>query len=676
MSLFTKIKTISAALCCLVFVLLTALCLPVHAADSIEDTIRIEYTLSNGFEYVLKPSVVDLRKAEDRTEDTQPIPEYVFLLPKDTEGRAVKVYPESSIFKDVKAEKDGTVILSKGRYTAVVNGEEIAVTVAYTSDIPQMYITVADDAMEKVHKDINYKADGYITITDGTQTQYNGKLEHIKGRGNATWTRNPKPYNIKLASKANLFDMGVSKKYSLLANYSDYTCLKSKLCLEFAQEVGIEYTSDVQFVELYINNEYFGTYSLTERVEVAPGRLEIFDIDFLNEFFNPGIDENSCVLQSDTDTEDGYSQSSAKWFNLPNQVASQINGGYLLELEIYKRYDINDDAGFVSAYGQAVNIKSPEYASEKQVKYIQDYYQQFEDALLSDGGYNSRGIHYSEYIDVDSFAKMYAFQEFVQNYDAGVTSCFIYKDVDGKMIAGPVWDMDVALGHDARRYEMNINNPENMWMAATMQMSEVKGRSIFAILWTHGDFRKAVARQWTEFYADKTDDLYENLVDQAEIMQDSAIWCQYITKNPFDPKTFEEAGEYYHQSVEEVKEYINARAEFLSEYFSEDNNSVIYCRNGGTSFTVDPATYRNGQQATVMENGFLCEDAHFIGWNTQADGSGTSYQPGDTVTFGSSDIVLYAQWDNPPQAETAADVQQNKGGFFASAVIWFKNLLN
>ena len=128
--------------------------------------------------------------------------------------------------------------------------------------------------------------------------------------------------------------------------------------------------------------------------------------------------------------------------------------------------------------------------------------------------------------------------------------------------------------------------------------------------------------------------------------------------------------------MEEVKEYINARAEFLSEYFSEDNNSVIYCRNGGTSFTVDPATYRNGQQATVMENGFLCEDAQFISWNTKADGSGTAYQPGDTVQIKDGDAVLYAQWDSPVNNEEAVVGTDAASGFFAAIVKWFKNIFS
>lgn len=47
-------------------------------------------------------------------------------------------------------------------------------------------------------------------------------------------------------------------------------------------------------------------------------------------------------------------------------------------------------------------------------------------------------------------------------------------------------------------------------------------------------------------------------------------------------------------------------------------------------------------------DGFLKVDGEktylFVGWNTEADGSGVTYYPGDTLTVGYEDIVLYAKW--------------------------------
>ena len=73
-----------------------------------------------------------------------------------------------------------------------------------------------------------------------------------------------------------------------------------------------------------------------------------------------------------------------------------------------------------------------------------------EDAIYSETGYNSKGKHYSEYIDVDSLITAYLVQEISMNIDATQTSFYFYKDSDltgdGKIHFGPAWDFDLAYG--------------------------------------------------------------------------------------------------------------------------------------------------------------------------------------------------------------------------------------
>jgi len=75
--------------------------------------------------------------------------------------------------------------------------------------------------------------------------------------------------------------------------------------------------------------------------------------------------------------------------------------------------------------------------------------------------------------------------------------------------------------------------------------------------------------------------------------------------------------------------------------------AVTYDGNGGTgSVPVDASSpYSSGSTVTVLGNtGTLVRTAHtFNGWNTQADGLGTSYAPDATFTI-SSPTTLYAQW--------------------------------
>lgn len=139
--------------------------------------------------------------------------------------------------------------------------------------------------------------------------------------------------------------------------------------------------------------------------------------------------------------------------DVPNDP-EDITGGYLLEMELPERYK-DEISGFVTTGGQAVTMKCPECVSKAQIDYIADFYQKVEDALYSKDGYYTDGDGnrhpLSEYVDIESLARMYLIQEFSMNLDSGITSFYFYKDSyitgDGKLHAAPVWDFDVALGN-------------------------------------------------------------------------------------------------------------------------------------------------------------------------------------------------------------------------------------
>ncbi len=69
---------------------------------------------------------------------------------------------------------------------------------------------------------------------------------------------------------------------------------------------------------------------------------------------------------------------------------------------------------------------------------------------------------------------------------------------------------------------------------------------------------------------------------------------------------------------------------------------LTYAANDGTS-TVWEQTVDSGTAVTVLANPFTYKKHTFTGWNTAADGSGTAYAAGDTLTV-TDDMTLYAQW--------------------------------
>ena len=76
--------------------------------------------------------------------------------------------------------------------------------------------------------------------------------------------------------------------------------------------------------------------------------------------------------------------------------------------------------------------------------------------------------------------------------------------------------------------------------------------------------------------------------------------------------------------------------------------TVAYNGNGSTSGSMSTQTFTYGKSYNLAANGFVRSGYHFAGWNTKADGSGTSYADKQSVknlasTHGAK-ITLYAKW--------------------------------
>jgi uncharacterized repeat protein (TIGR02543 family) len=72
---------------------------------------------------------------------------------------------------------------------------------------------------------------------------------------------------------------------------------------------------------------------------------------------------------------------------------------------------------------------------------------------------------------------------------------------------------------------------------------------------------------------------------------------------------------------------------------------VTYNANGGTGSMSDAKSpYLANDKVTVLPNSFSRSGYTFSGWNTAADGSGTTRKVGTTFTMPAADVTLYAQW--------------------------------
>ncbi len=82
--------------------------------------------------------------------------------------------------------------------------------------------------------------------------------------------------------------------------------------------------------------------------------------------------------------------------------------------------------------------------------------------------------------------------------------------------------------------------------------------------------------------------------------------------------------------------------------------------NGAESFA-DSRIYEDADYCTAAVNQFTLSGKAFVNWNTAADGSGTAYSAGDTVTVNTTPLYLYAQWVDAYAGEARVTYHGNSG---------------
>jgi uncharacterized repeat protein (TIGR02543 family) len=101
--------------------------------------------------------------------------------------------------------------------------------------------------------------------------------------------------------------------------------------------------------------------------------------------------------------------------------------------------------------------------------------------------------------------------------------------------------------------------------------------------------------------------------------------------------------------------------------------TITYNGNTNTSGNVPTDSnvpYSDGSIVTILGNpGTLAKTGYtFSGWNTQANGSGTSYSQGNTITI-SDNTILYAKWTLTPSTPTPTSLS-SVGGNQAAYILF------
>ena len=462
-------------------------------------------------------------------------------------------------------------------------GEEESGTVVflYTENVPSMYIDTVSGSMESVDSDKKHEtseaASYRIYMTDGEQDS-SGMCE-IKGRGNSTWSLAKKPYNLNLNAYNSLLGMSSSTKLALIANFWESTQTRQYYAFEAAQRLGLEYTPEQRFVNVYLNGRYHSLCLLTQRINVNGGTVRITDLDKKNKRINQGGSQPDSIVM-DTD-EDGHEALAYAWEKEPEDVS----GGYLIEFD--NRYD-SEDVWFATGTKHMV-FKSPDTPSVREYQYISEYVREAEKALFAGAVTDENGDSYDgpetasegggslvkwdgekgvnpdtgksvwDYFDMDSWARMFVIQDFFVQSDDEFYSFYFYKKEGNPLLyCGPVWDFDLCMGN-MNCGDYYLTSEQTLWLR--------DGRK----RWLHRmdqfpEFRERVAQIYLEEMEPIVRDILENEFDQNVEMLEKDTRINYLRWG----KNLD-----YEERTGLFRTLFENRVEFVHDYYSDPDS---YCR--------------------------------------------------------------------------------------------------
>lgn len=405
---------------------------------------QITLTEKDGTKYLFLPASADLTKLS-LTVTTTPVSDKV-LLTGDKGAAYLQGTVDLTAVAAANADGYREITASVGK-----GADTLTFRVMQASGLPTLYLTSADSAnrglayVDGSKNNVVTDAAMALIAANGTSI-YKGGLTQLKARGNSTFTyAEKKSYQIKLAEPSDLLGKQEQvKTWVLLASYFDATQMHDKMVKDLAAKLGLPYTASCDWVNLYYDGVYRGIYLLSEKNSVGETSVAITDMEQAYEQLNEGYGTDMTTALA----ENSYGQQYQYTKDLTEP--ENITGGYLIELN----HNMWDEAsGFKTRQGVAFNVKSPEWCGEAAMKYISEYYQAFEDAVYATDdtgaytGYNaSTGKYFYDYVDMDSLVKVFLLQELSLNCDGFISSVYFYKDADGKMFAGPIWDQDMTFG--------------------------------------------------------------------------------------------------------------------------------------------------------------------------------------------------------------------------------------
>jgi|GEM_PF-289527 len=298
---------------------------------------------------------------------------------------------------------------------------------AMSSVLPIVKLTTLGNAINNdvkvpVKMEIIDNGFGQLNYTNDTIYSYEGNI--LAEWQGFTGTYYPKKnYDFDLIDgqgnkiDTSLLGLPAENDWIFKAEYLDNTLLKNSVAYYFARKMG-RYAPRTKHCEIFLDGNYIGVYTLTEKVKRDKNRVDI-----------------AKTTSADT-------------------VGSDLTGGYIIEM------NINGESGaWNSAYAPINNATCTlpvefKYVYPKadsilpvQGNYIKSYVDSFENVLNGEN-FADDSLGYRAWINVETFIDFLIVNEFSMNYDSYGRSTFLFKEKDtdgGKLCIGPPWDYDRAM---------------------------------------------------------------------------------------------------------------------------------------------------------------------------------------------------------------------------------------
>ena len=390
--------------------------------------------------------------------------------------------------------------------------------------IPEIRITLSDST--KISETDDYSR----MVLDCIEYDLDNNATHslseasggIRVRGNSTRTFPKKPYRIKFDSKQSFFGLPKAKSWVLLANHSDQSLMRAYLAYTLGQKFdNMDFAPSAYYVDLYVNDVYYGNYMLTEQMQVGKGRVD--------------IDSDPVVVDT----------------------------GYLLEYDMHIEGDDGVDYFRLNGENSVYFIKSPDRSdglTDSQFEFIKDYITRVDTAIRTRNGYE-------KLIDVDSFIDFFIMQEIFKNIDCNQESIYMYKEEGSKLKMGPIWDFDLSAGNDVQDPNavktdgwFSFQSYKNKWIYNLMKDPKVANRFVERWHKKYEDILEMVDSVY-EIYDFIVDSAYRNF-EVDDVIGKEKTW--YTVDAVYNIKTYEGQVDYlYNWLVSRVK-WINMNIDSLA----------------------------------------------------------------------------------------------------------------